>query len=67
MGDEKGTEHEVKEWVIKDRKALGIIGLILGDNVIHYISSKTKPKDAWDEVNRIFGARARNSKIALKI
>lgn len=42
-----------------------IIGL--GDNIIHHISAKTNAKDAWNELDKVFGAKAKNSEISLKI
>lgn len=55
------------EWKDKDEQALSLIGLHIGTNLIHHIDTKVYAKDAWDELNLIFGAKGKNQEIHLKI
>lgn len=51
----------------KDEQALGIIITALDDNYIHYIDDCSTATKAWETLERLFGARAKHSKISLKM
>ena len=51
----------------RDEQALGIIITALEDNSIHYIDECDTASKAWDVLERIFGAKAKHSKISLKM
>lgn len=50
-----------KVWDEKDEKALSIIALGLDDNMIHHIAGKDTSKEAWEELEKLFGAKGKNS------
>lgn len=56
-----------KVWMNRDEKGLAIIALGLSDTFIHHIVDKCTSKEAWDELEKLFGAKGKNSKISLKI
>lgn len=68
-GKEKqpSTREGELAWATRDDKALAIIALALSDNYIHHISDSITSFDAWDKLDKLFGAKGKNSKIALKI
>lgn len=55
------------EWLGKDEQALSLIGLHLGTNIIHHIDAQLTAKDAWETLHLVFGAKAKNQEINLKI
>lgn len=63
--DECPEGNRKDTWISKNEKALGLIALSLNDEIIHHIIGITEAKDAWDELNRLFGSQTKNSKIKL--
>ena len=53
-------------WLARDEKALAIIGLGLSDGYIHHITNIEDAIEAWDTLDRIFGAKGKHSKISFK-
>ena len=60
------TEGE-EVWLTKDEKALAIIALGLSDSYIHHIDGCSTAQEAWEHLERVFGAQARCSKYTLLI
>ena len=63
-GDAK-VHPKTKTWKKMNNKALGIIAWGLSDDVLHHISGIRDAKKAWEELDRIFGTQAKNSKVKL--
>ena len=57
----------LNEWHTKNERALGHIADSLDDDFIHHITGITNAKPAWDELEKLFGTQAKNSKINLLI
>lgn len=68
-GKEKipNTREEKAIWMSKDEKALAIIALGLSDTYIHHIDGRESSHEAWNTLDTLFGAQAKNSKISLLI
>lgn len=63
----EGTTKATTAWEERDGKALGTIALALHDNYIHYIYECTNAAQAWETLEKQFGAQAKFSKISLLI
>lgn len=55
------------QWTKRDEKAFAIIALALSDDYIHHVSDINSAAQAWEDLEKLFGAQAKNAKIALKI
>ena len=53
----------INEWHTKNERALEHITHGLEDDFIHHITGITDAKTAWDELEKLFGTQAKNSKI----
>ena len=53
--------------IAQDEQALGIIITSLDDNYIHYIDVCEHASNAWATLEKMFGAKAKHSKISLKM
>lgn len=51
----------------KDQQALGIIITALDDAYIHYIDDASTAKEAWNLLEKMFGAKGKHSRIGLKM
>lgn len=74
FGITKGTEEKPEgsnakalTWEEKDGKAFGTIALALHDNYIHYIYDCKTSHEAWELLEKQFGAHAKHSKMSLLI
>jgi hypothetical protein len=69
----KGTEQApndpklLVEWKKKEEKAKAIIGLALSDMQLHLIDLAKSPNEIWEELSKLFGAKAMNEKFSLKM
>ena len=66
----KGLWHLIEDDDLKmepldNHKALGLIAQSLGDDVISHIAGIMDAKEAWLELNRVFGTESKSSKINL--
>ena len=52
-------------WVELNEKSLGTIASALVDDFIHHITGITNAKEAWDELETIFGTKTKHSKVKL--
>ena len=50
-----------------DEQALGIILTALDDSYIHFLDDATSSFEAWQTLERMFGIKAKHSKISLKM
>ena len=68
----KGTEQApndprlLVEWKKKEEKAKAIIGLALSDMQLHLIDLAKSSNEIWEELSKLFGAKATNAKFSLK-
>ena len=68
-----GENERIKTWSSmvkfqeKDEQAYGILLTSLDDNYIHYLDECNSALQAWNILERHFGAKAKRSKIALKM
>lgn len=51
----------------RDEQALGIIITALDDNYIHYVDDAETSSQAWEILEKMFGTKAKHSKISLKM
>ena len=51
----------------RDEQALGVIITSLDDNHVHYVDEATTALDAWETLEKMFGAKAKHSKMSLKM
>ena len=61
------TRATMAKFQEKDEQAYGVLLTSLDDNYIHYLDACTSALQAWTILERHFGAKARRSKIALKM
>ena len=52
------------EHQIKDEKVLGILLTSMLDEIIHHLDKATTSKNAWEILERTFGAKSKHSKIS---
>ena len=55
------------EDIEDDERAQSIIMLHLDEALIHHVDQLPSAKAKWDELDKLYGAKGKNSKIALKI
>ena len=69
----KGTERaptdarHLNEWEKREERAKSILGLSLSDSQLHLIDLQKSSAEIWDELNKVFRAKAVNAKIFLKL
>jgi hypothetical protein len=69
----KGTEQApndprvLVEWQKREEKAKAIIGLALSDMQLHLIDLAKSSNEIWEELSKLFGAKATNAKFSLKL
>jgi len=69
----KGTEQApndprlLVEWQKKEEKAKAIIGLALSDMQLHLIDLAKSSNEIWEELSKLFGAKAMNATFSLKM
>ena len=66
----KGTKvinPAILEEVEDDERAQSIIMLHLDESLIHHVDQLPTAKAKWDELDKLYGARGKNSKISLNI
>lgn len=69
----KGTEKAptdaklLSEWEKREDKAKAIIGLGLSDTQLHLVDLAKSSKDIWEQLSKLFGEKALNSKFSLKL
>ena len=61
------TTPQLRERNLKDEKALGILLTSVADDIVHHLDQASTAKDAWDTLERTFGAKGKHSKISLKM
>lgn len=61
------TAPQQRERQLKDEKALGILLTSVADEIIHHLDQATTAKQAWEILERSFGAKSKHSKISLKM
>ncbi|KAI5061584.1 hypothetical protein GOP47_0024089, partial [Adiantum capillus-veneris] len=61
------TAQQIRERQAKDEKALGILITSVADDIIHHLDEATSAKQAWETLERTFGAKSKHSKISLKM
>ena len=61
------SRAQQRELQIKDEKALGILLTSVADEIIHHLDQATTSKNAWEILERTFGAKSKHSKISLKM
>ena len=66
-GETVQTRANTTQFQAKDEQALGIIITSLDDNFVHYLDECTTAFNAWQTLERLFGAKAKHSKISLKM
>ena len=67
QGENANTRAAQALFTQKDEQALGIIITSLDDSFIHYIDEAKTSNEAWGILERSFGAKAKHSRIALKM
>ena len=55
------------EWEKREERAKSILGLSLADSQLHFIDLKKSSAAIWEEMNKVFGAKAFNAKFFLKL
>jgi len=69
----KGTEQApsdprlVVEWENKEEKAKAIIGLTLSDMQLRLIDLEKPSNEIWEQLSKLFGEKAKNAKLSLKL
>ena len=63
----EGSGARALAWDERDGKAFGTIALALDHDYIHYIYERTTSKEAWELLDKQFGAHANHSKMSLYI
>ena len=66
-GETKQTRAQTSHFSSMDEQALGIIITSLDDSHVHYVDEATTALDAWETLERLFGAKAKHSRISLKM
>ena len=66
-GESMQTRAQLAQFTSKDEQALGIILTALDDNFIHNLDDAQTAQAAWNTLEKLFGARAKHSKMTLKI
>jgi len=59
--------NKLLDWSIRDDKAKAIIGLALFDTELHHVDLDKSSTEIWDNLNKLFGAKAVNAKFSLKL
>ena len=69
QGESEGTQTRASTLHNKERdeQALGVIITSLDDAYIHYIDDASSAKEAWDILEKMFGAKGKHSRIGLKM
>lgn len=69
QGEFEGTQTRASTLHNKERdeQALGVIITSLDDAYIHYIDDASSAKEAWDILEKMFGAKGKHSRIGLKM
>ena len=61
------TAAQQRERNLRDEKALGILLTSVADDIVHHLDQASNAKNAWDILERTFGAKGKQSKISLKM
>ena len=67
QGENPQTRAAQAQFTQKDEQALGIIITGLDDTHVHYIDDANTAHEAWQTLEKMFGAKAKHSKISLKM
>jgi hypothetical protein len=59
--------NKLIECQSRDYKEKATIGLAILDSELHHVDLKKSSKEIWENINKLFGAQAVNSKISLKL
>jgi hypothetical protein len=51
----------------KDNNGKSIIGFVLSDSELHHVDLDKYFKDIWEELQKLFGAKAVKAKFSLKL
>ena len=65
--DTRQSRAQQPNFQSRDEQALGIIITSLDDNHVHYVDEATTALDAWETLEKMFGAKAKHSKMSLKM
>lgn len=63
----KQSHAQQSHFQSMDEQALGIIITSLDDSHVHYVGEATTALDAWETLEKMFGAKAKHSKMSLKM
>ena len=55
------------EWQSRDDKTKLIIGLARLDLELPHVDLENSSNEVWDELNKLFGAKAINAKLSMKL
>ena len=61
------TQSQATHFKNQDEKVLGLVITSLGEEYLHYIDDGNTALEVWDTLERLFGAKAKYSKISLKM
>ena len=67
MDEPRGNQEQQRYFQIKDEKALGILITSVSKEIVHYLDQATTSKNAWEILEKTFGAKSKHSKIFLKM
>ena len=67
QGENPTTRAAQAQFTQRDKQALGVIITGLDDSHVHYIDDAATAHDAWETLEKMFGAKAKHSKISLKM
>lgn len=67
-GEDKMREEEGKvqrTWKIRDQRVFGLIARGHLNNFIHHVADLPTSKDAYEALDKLFGAKGKNSNVSM--